>query len=30
MSDAIRLLVNIDVPDLDAATSFYVEAFGFR
>ena len=30
MSDAIQLLVNIDVPDLDAATEFYVEAFGFR
>jgi lactoylglutathione lyase len=30
MSDAIQLLVNIDVPDLDAATTFYVQAFGFR
>jgi catechol 2,3-dioxygenase-like lactoylglutathione lyase family enzyme len=30
MSDPIQLLVNIDVPDLDAATKFYVEAFGFR
>lgn len=25
----IQLLVNIDVPDLEAATRFYVEAFGF-
>ena len=24
------LLVNIDVPDLDAARDFYVNAFGFR
>jgi catechol 2,3-dioxygenase-like lactoylglutathione lyase family enzyme len=30
MSDPIQLLVNIDVPDLDAATAFYVEALGFR
>jgi lactoylglutathione lyase len=30
MSGPIQLLVNIDVPDLDAATTFYVEAFGFR
>lgn len=30
MGDPIQLLVNIDVPDLDAATAFYVEAFGFR
>lgn len=30
MSDPIQLLVNIDVPDLDTATKFYVEAFGFR
>jgi len=30
MSDPIQLLINIDVPDLDAATAFYVEAFGFR
>lgn len=30
MTDEIQLLVNIDVPDLDAATRFYVEAFGFR
>jgi lactoylglutathione lyase len=30
VSDPIQLLINIDVPDLDAATTFYVEAFGFR
>jgi catechol 2,3-dioxygenase-like lactoylglutathione lyase family enzyme len=30
VSDPIQLLINIDVPDLDAATKFYVEAFGFR
>jgi len=24
------LLINLDVPDLEAATRFYVEAFGFR
>jgi catechol 2,3-dioxygenase-like lactoylglutathione lyase family enzyme len=30
MGDPLQLLVNIDVPDLDAATAFYVEAFGFR
>lgn len=29
MPEAIQLLVNIDVPDLEAATEFYVEAFGF-
>ena len=26
----IQLSINIDVPDLDAATRFYVDAFGFR
>lgn len=26
----IELLINLDVPDLDVATRFYVEAFGFR
>lgn len=26
----IDLLINLDVPDLDVATRFYVEAFGFR
>jgi catechol 2,3-dioxygenase-like lactoylglutathione lyase family enzyme len=30
VGDPIQLLINIDVPDLDAATTFYVEAFGFR
>lgn len=30
MQKAIELLINIDVPDLEAATTFYVEAFGFR
>lgn len=30
MAEDIQLLINIDVPDLDAATRFYVEAFGFR
>jgi lactoylglutathione lyase len=25
----MNLLVNVDVPDLEAATRFYVEAFGF-
>src|SRR5690349_6783766 len=25
----MQLLVNIDVPDLEAATRFYVDAFGF-
>jgi lactoylglutathione lyase len=30
MNETIQLLVNIDVPDLDAAAAFYVEAFGFR
>jgi lactoylglutathione lyase len=25
----MKLLVNIDVPDLEAATRFYVDAFGF-
>jgi predicted enzyme related to lactoylglutathione lyase len=25
----MRLLINIDVPDLEAATRFYVDAFGF-
>lgn len=28
--DAQTLLVNIDVPDLDAATRFYTEAFALR
>jgi lactoylglutathione lyase len=27
---SIELLINLDVPDLEAATRFYVEAFGFR
>ena len=26
----LELLINLDVPDLEAATRFYVEAFGFR
>ena len=26
----MRLLLNIDVPDLEAATRFYVDAFGLR
>jgi catechol 2,3-dioxygenase-like lactoylglutathione lyase family enzyme len=26
----IQLSINIDVPDLDAATRFYVDAFGFQ
>jgi catechol 2,3-dioxygenase-like lactoylglutathione lyase family enzyme len=26
----IELSINIDVPDVDAATRFYTEAFGFR
>jgi catechol 2,3-dioxygenase-like lactoylglutathione lyase family enzyme len=26
----VELLINLDVPDLEAATRFYVEAFGFR
>jgi predicted enzyme related to lactoylglutathione lyase len=30
MRESIQLLVNIDVPDLDAAARFYVEAIGFR
>ncbi|HTV22698.1 MAG TPA: VOC family protein [Polyangiaceae bacterium] len=30
MADDIQLLINIDVPDLDVATTFYVDAFGFR
>ena len=29
-SGAIDILVNIDVPDLEAATAFYVAALGFR
>jgi uncharacterized glyoxalase superfamily protein PhnB len=30
MADSIQLLVNVDVPNLEAATKFYTEAFGFR
>jgi uncharacterized glyoxalase superfamily protein PhnB len=30
MASAIELLVNLDVPDLDAALKFYTEAFGFH
>lgn len=30
MAEDIQLSINVDVPDLDAATRFYVEAFGFR
>lgn len=30
MADDIQLLINIDVPDLEVATAFYVDAFGFR
>jgi predicted enzyme related to lactoylglutathione lyase len=30
MANEIELLVNVDVPDLEAATKFYTEAFGFR
>ena len=26
----LELLINLDVPDLEAATRFYVDAFGFR
>ena len=26
----LELFINIDVPDLEAATRFYVDAFGFR
>lgn len=26
----MRLLLNIDVPDLEAATRFYIDAFGLR
>jgi predicted enzyme related to lactoylglutathione lyase len=29
MAGSIQLLVNVDVPDLEAATKFYTEAFGF-
>ena len=27
---AVRLLLNIDVPDLDTAARFYIDAFGLR
>lgn len=30
MQETIQLMVNIDVPDLEAAANFYVAAFGFR
>jgi predicted enzyme related to lactoylglutathione lyase len=30
VTNDVELLVNVDVPDLGAATRFYTEAFGFR
>lgn len=30
MTTTVALLLNLDVPDLERATRFYVEAFGFR
>jgi catechol 2,3-dioxygenase-like lactoylglutathione lyase family enzyme len=30
MTATVELLINVDVPDLEAATRFYVDAFGFR
>ncbi|HWO10556.1 MAG TPA: VOC family protein [Polyangiaceae bacterium] len=30
MSAVVELFINVDVPDLEAATRFYVDAFGFR
>ena len=28
--DAIQILINLDVPDIEAARAFYTAAFGFR
>jgi predicted enzyme related to lactoylglutathione lyase len=30
MASEVELLVNVDVPELGAATAFYTRAFGFR